>query len=125
MTLHGSTCICNTYVSAVHVQSLVGSITLDPAAPPEQPTQPLPTSADTAIPVVTATADIEAVDATVEPQPDSQTGVEETVLTPGSLAGVSETSSHADLEDLAIEVSPSINMLHSLQVELHFTVRFS
>lgn len=67
--------------------------------------EPVPTS-QAGMAAGPAAADTEAVDATLEPELTSQTGREEAVLTQGSLAGVSEASSHADLEDLAIAVSP-------------------
>ncbi|KAL3156124.1 hypothetical protein ABBQ32_012421 [Trebouxia sp. C0010 RCD-2024] len=86
-------------------KSLVGPITLNPAAPPDQDTERLPSSANTKVAVVTAAPNTEAVDASVEPQLASQTGMEEAALTRGSLAGASEASSHADLEDLAIAMS--------------------
>lgn len=95
----------------MHVQSLVGPITLNPAAPPDQDTERLPSSANTKVAVVTAAPNTEAVDASVEPQLASQTGMEEAALTRGSLAGASEASSHADLEDLAIAMSHTVSML--------------
>lgn len=92
----------------------MGPTPLDPAAPPDQDTERLPGSADTDTALVTAAPDTEAADATVQPQLALQTGMEEAALTQGSLAGDSEASSHADLEDLAVSHTFSMLLLTSV-----------